>query len=175
MTDAIYYLGKLLPYIVLFPILSVLLLVILSIIFRRGMNNNNISLYGLFLDYSKKEIASLALIFLEFIILIETMFIKEFTVFCVLFTFTPILIYGIINLDLKNMIINVFGYGFLLIMCFFERVFLSYFLNVDNMWYVFILFLAVCIFILVINFYLMIRNLNNLSKDRIQKKKLSRV
>lgn len=174
MTDAIYYLSKLLPYIVLFPIMSILLLVVLYFIFKKGMNNNNVSLYGLFLDYSKKEIALLALIFLEFIILIETMFIKEFTIFCVLLTFTPILLYGIISLDLKNMIINVFGYGFLIIMCFFERVFLSYFLNVDNMWYVFILFLAVCIFIIVIDFYLMIRNLDSLSKSRIKKKRLAR-
>ena len=171
MADVVYYLNKLLPYIVLFPILSAILLFALFLLFKKGMNNNNVSLYGLFLDFSKKEVFSLALIFLGFIMVIETLFVTDFTPFCMVFVFTPALIYGIINLDLKSMIINVFGFGFLVVMCFFERVFLSYFLNVDDMWYVFILFLAVCIFIFVIDFYLLIRNLNSLSKNKIIKKK----
>ena len=167
MTEAIYYLSKLLPYLVIFPILSILLLLALYLIFKKGVSNNNVSLYGLFLEFNKKDIFSMSLIFLEFIVIIETMFISEFSLFSILFIFTPIVIYGTINLDLINMIINLFASAFLVVMCFLERVFLSYFQNVDNMWYALVLFMAVCIFIIVIDGYLLIRNINNLTKKRI--------
>ena len=171
MTEAIYYLSKLLPYLTAFPILAILLLLLLYFIFKKGVSNNNVSLYGLFLGFKKKDILSMALIFIEFIVIIETMFIQEFSYYCIVFVFTPILIYGTINLDLINMIMNLIVSSFLVVMCFFERVFLSYYLNVDSMWYALILFLAVCIFIIVIDNYLLMKNINNLTKKRIVKLK----
>lgn len=172
MAEAIYYLSKLLPYLTLFPVLAILLLLTLYLLFRKGVNNNNVSLYGLFLSFSKKDILTLALIFVQFVMIIETMFINNFSILCFLFIFTPILLYGTINLDLINMIINILGSSFLLIMCFFERTFLSYIRNVDNMWYVIILLVAVCLFILVLDIYMLMRNINVLTKKRINKAKL---
>ncbi len=172
MADVIYYLSKSLPYLVLFPILATLLLLILYLIFRKSISNDNVSLYGLFLSFSKKDIFSLALIFLEFILILESMFLKEFSYLNFVFIFTPILIYGTINLDLVNMITNLVAGSFLLAMCFFERVFISYILNVDKMWYVIILLVAVCIFIVILDVYLFMQNINNLTKKRINYERL---
>ncbi len=174
MAETMYYLSKLLPYIVLFPILAVVLLGVLYALFKKGMNNNNVSLYGLFLGFTKKDIFSLALIFIQFIVIIETMFMKNLSFYCILFIFTPILAYGIINLEFSNMIVNMIGSLFLLALCFFERTFLSYFLNINRVWYVFFLFLAVCIFIVVLDTYFLIRNIDNLAVKRINKEKKSK-
>ena len=172
MQEIVYYLSKSYLYLALFPVFAILLLAILYFIFRRSINNNNISLYGIFLSYTKKDILSLSLILLEFIIILETMFITKFSYFSILYIFTPILIYAIINMDLINMIINILGVLFISVLCFFERTFLSYILYIDNMWYVIILFVGVCILIVLLNTYMMIRNINILSKKRIKKEKI---
>ena len=171
MTETMYYLSKLLPYIVLFPVFAVILLAVLYVLFKKGMNNNNVSLYGLFLGFTKKDIFSLALIFIQYIVILETMFLKNLSFYCILFIFTPILVYGIINLEFGNMIINIISSMFLLVLCFFERTFLSYFTDVNGVWYVFFLFIAVCVFIIVLDTYLFIRNIDNLAIRRINKEK----
>jgi hypothetical protein len=171
MTETMYYLSKLLPYIVLFPVFAVMLLALLYLLFKKGMNNNNVSLYGLFLGFSKKDILSLALVFIQYIVIIETLFLKELSFYSILFIFTPILMYGIINLEFSNMIMNIISSLFLLVLCFFERTFLSYFLDINSVWYIFFLFLAVCIFIIILDTYLLMRNINNLTVNRINKEK----
>ena len=170
MTQTLYYLSELLPYLILFPLLSILLLIVLKVIFKNGMNDN-IALYGLFLDFPRKDVLLLALVFLQFLFIIETMVLNEFSYVIILFVFTPILLYGIISLDLVNMIMNILGDAFLLVLCFFKNIFLSYFLQVSTMWYVLILFFAVCLFILVIDMYLLIRNIDIISKRKIKKKR----
>lgn len=172
MTEIIYYLSKSYLYLVLFPIFAILLAGILYIKFKNNIKKNNISLYGMFLSLNRKDILSLALVLLEYIIILETMFITKFSYFSILYIFTPILIYAIINMDIINMIINIIGASFLLVMNFFERVFLSYILYVDKVWYVVVLFITVCILMFVINTYILMRNINEIVKKRVNKEKI---
>ena len=164
MTDIFYYLSKSFLYLALFPVFAIVLLIILYVLTKKSIKKNNISIYGIFLNFNKKNILSLALILLEYILIIETMFIINFSYTNIVLLFTPILIYAIINMDIINMIINILGTIFLLVMCFFERVFLSYILYVDVVWYVIALLIGVCTLIIIINTLIMMRNVNVLVK-----------
>ncbi len=170
MDEVIYNLSKLLPYIIVFPFMALLLL-FLHLIFRKGVNNNNISLYGLFLSLNNKDIVSFSLIFIQFIVILETMFLNGFTSYSLLFIFTPILIYGIINLDIVNMILNFLATAFLVVLCFLEQVFLSYLIDVNYVWYVLILFVSTCLFIVAFDVFILGKNINVLTKKRIDKAK----
>lgn len=172
MTEIVYYLSKSYLYLVLFPIFAIILAGILYIKFKKSIKNNNISLYGMFLSLNRKDILSLTLVLLEYIIVLESMFITKFSYFSILYIFTPILIYAIINMDIISMIVNIIGASFLLVMNFFERVFLSYILYVDKVWYVIVLFIAVCVLMFVINTYILMRNINEIVKKRVNKEKV---
>jgi len=172
MTEIVYYLSKSYLYLVLFPIFAIILAGILYIKFKKSVKNNNISLYGMFLSLNRKDILSLTLVLLEYIIVLESMFITKFSYFSILYIFTPILIYAIINMDIISMIVNIIGASFLLVMNFFERVFLSYILYVDKVWYVIVLFIAVCVLMFVINTYILMRNINEIVKKRVNKEKV---
>ena len=170
MEEVFYNLSKLLPYIIVFPFTAILLFA-LHLAFRRGVNNNNISLYGLFLSLSNKDVVSFSLIYIQFIIIIETMFLDGFSYYSLLLIFTPILFYGIINLDIISMFLNIFATVFMVVLCFFEQVFLSYLVNINYVWYVVVLFVALCMFIVAFDIFVLAKNINNVTKKRINKAK----
>ena len=169
MEQILYYLSKVLPYLVLFPLFAVLLLLALYIIFKIKANNNSMVLYGLFYNLSKKDILLLALIFTEFIVVMETSFVMNFTYLLFLFLFTPILLYVIINMDIISLVRNVIIISFLLLLYFFGRVFLYYYSYVNSSWYILMIYIMLLVFIFVIDLYMLIKNIISLI-DKIYKK-----
>ena len=162
MEQLLYYLSKLLPYLVLFPILTLLLWLVLYLLCKKGIKNNNVVLYGLFCDIQKKEVLLISLLLVEYIIIIESIFFSDFWILSLLFIFTPIVLYAIISLDFINMIMNIIATVFLLVLCFFGRVFISYFIRVDALWYVLLIFISLIVLILLMNTYILVKNINNL-------------
>ena len=69
------------------------------------------------------------------------------------------------------MFLNIFATIFMVVLCFFEQVFLSYLVNINYVWYVVVLFVALCMFIVAFDIFVLAKNINNVTKKRINKAK----
>lgn len=173
METIIYNLSGLFPYFVSFPIIVIFIFLFLKVFSKIIVKKNNIVMYGLLVNMGIKEISSYALVFLQFIVVIQTLFVSKFTIYNAVILFTPGVLYGIINLSLIEMIINIIATSFLGVVCIFEKIFYSYLVDVDMIWYVIVIFVILCLFVFVFDFYILIRNICQIMNRKMKREKIS--
>ena len=83
MNEVIYQLSYLLPYLIIFPFLSILLMVVLWLLSKRTITNSNISFYGLFMNLKFLDILALSFLFIYYFLIIESFFITTYTLYSV--------------------------------------------------------------------------------------------
>ena len=174
MNEVIYQLSYLLPYLIIFPLLSIILMVVLWLLSKRTLTNNNVSFYGLFMNLKFMDILSLSLLLIYYFIIIESFFITTYTMYSMIFFLIPIVLFNILSFN-GNIFRVLYSLGnaiLIFVMLFFKNVFYSYIVEISNSWYVVLLFIMLCIFIFLYATYVFLNSLLNvLRKNKYVKKK----
>lgn len=153
----IYQITNLLPYIALFPIITIFLVIIFSIVHKRKIDQH-FSFYGLFLDLNNKDIFSLSLLFIYYIFIVESLFVNNFSLIHFLFLLLPITIFNIINKYIVNLLVNIINSCFIYALLICKSIFFNYLIDVTVVWYVVVILLLLSLFIFFYASYFFIRN-----------------
>lgn len=160
MEEVMYQLTKLIPYFIMFPFFSLLTYITLYCISRRKIDKESISIYGIFINLNNKDLLLLSLALMQFILQIESLFVMDFSYYIIIFIYLPIILFDIVSKSFFRFPIDLFNSTLITVLLFFKDAFYSYIMNVSMLWYIFMLFLVLCIFITVISTYSFVNNFN---------------
>ena len=177
MNEVIYQLSYLLPYLIIFPFLSILLMVVLWLLSKRSITNNNISFYGLFMNLKFIDILALSFLFIYYFLIIESFFITTYTLYSVVLFVIPVIMFNILSFS-GNIFKVLFSLGnaiLIFIMLYFKNIFYSYIVEISSSWYIVVLFIMLCIFIFLYATYIFLNSLLNvLKRNKFIRKKESK-
>ena len=170
MEEAIYQLTKLIPYFILFPIAAIVVSIVLKIISKKKINNSNVTIYGLLMNLNNKENFLISLLLIGYIMEIESIFVMEFSIFSVVFIYLPILLFDILCMSFIRIPVDLLESTFVIALLFFKNIFFSYMMEVGIIWYVLVLFVILCAFIVVFSTYTLTGNFNRILKSKTKVK-----
>lgn len=170
MSDMFYSLKPIIPYLILFPILVVLLVVFLFMISRRGIQSYNAGLYGLFYQLDNIKTISLSFLILFLFSIIGFTFIRGFSIYHLL---VMMVLVSFCNIIIRNKIYLILGNVFVLFVAallYFKNIFVMYLLYVDKLFYIQILVISIDVFVLFSSLFYFLLNFNVLffGKDKLR-------
>lgn len=166
MEEVMYQLTKLIPYFLLFPFVALIVFGILIFLTKKKVNQKNMVLYGLFMNLSGKGEFLISLLITHFIIEMESLFVMEFSLYSLFFLISPILIFDIMTKRFIKIPFDIIEIIFLVLLIFFKNLFYSYMIDVAVLWYVLLLFVVLCVFIVIFSTYTFAGNINYLVKEK---------
>ena len=174
MNEVIYQLSYLLPYLIIFPFLSILLMVVLWLLSKRTITNSNISFYGLFMNLKFLDILALSFLFIYYFLIIESFFITTYTLYSVVLFLIPLIMFNLCSFsgNIFRVLFSMSNAVLIFIMLYFKNIFYSYIVEISSSWYVVVLFIMLCIFIFLYATYIFLNSLLNvLKRNKFIKKK----
>ena len=169
MDEFIYVFNKLLPYFLIFPIFVIVLYIILALIYKTKINNDNISLFGLFINLNSIDVLLMSLLLVQLYFIVCSLFIMKFSIYSFIFILLPIILFGILSKDYFKIIINLLYSVFICVLLIFKDIFFSYVVEVDMLWYVVFIFIVLCLTILVLSLFMFLSNFNRIFKKKKNK------
>ena len=173
MGQIMYELTKLLPYFIIFPVLAFILYIGAHFMSKRQLTNENASFYGLFMNLRTIDMVSLSLLFIHYFLIIESIFVTENSIYTFLLLFIPMITFNILNFNLIRVIPSLLNSLLIYVLLFFKTIFYSYIIEIQPAWYVIILFIVLCAFVVLYSTYVTLNDLLTVLKhDEFVKKKI---
>jgi hypothetical protein len=173
MGQIMYELTKLLPYFIIFPVLAFILYIGAFILSRKKLTNENASFYGLFMNLRTVDMVSLSLLFIHYFLIIESIFVTENSIYMFILLFLPMITFNILNFNLIRVIPSLLNSLLIYVLLFFKTIFYSYIIEIQPAWYVIILFIVLCAFVVLYSTYVSLTDLLTVLKhDEFVKKKI---
>ena len=164
MSEVIYQLSYLLPYLIIFPVLSIILMLVLWFLSKRKITNKNVSFYGLFMNLKFMDVLALSCLVIYYFIIIESFFVTSYyTIYSVVFFMLPIIAFNVVSFN-GNIFKTAFSLGnalLLLTMLFFKNIFYTYIIDYNNSGYMIVLLVMLCVFVFLYATYVFLNSLLN--------------
>ena len=173
MGQVMYELSKMLPYFIIFPVLAFILYIGANIMSKKQLTNENASFYGLFMNLRTVDMISISLLIIHFFLIAESLFVTENTIYVLLLLFIPMMTFNILNFNLIRVIPSLINSLLIYVLIFFKTIFYSYIIEIQPAWYVILLFIVLCAFIILYSTYVLLTDLLTVLKhDEFVKKKI---
>lgn len=173
MGQIMYELTKLLPYFIIFPVLAFILYIGSFIMSKKTLTNENASFYGLFMNLRTVDMVSLSLLVIHYFLIIESIFVTDNSIYIFILLFIPMITFNLLNFNLIRVIPSLVNSLLIYVLLFFKTIFYSYIVEIQPAWYVILLFIVLCAFVVLYSTYVFLTDLLTVLKhDEYVKKKI---
>ena len=156
MIDYFFDLRDVFPYLYCFPI--GLLIVFLIFFFGKSkIQKHGIAFYGVFMGLTNRNILSLSLLFIYYYFIIVSIFINRFSFLTLILLVVPISLFHFINFYFIRFFIDAINTVLIYTMLYSKSIFYHYMIEVGRFWYVALLYVLLCFFIILYATYIFIR------------------
>ena len=171
MEALIYELSRLLPFMILFPVVVLIFYIIMLILSKKKINTKNAGIYGVLMNFDNKDVLKFSLIVVAYLFIIESIIVVDNSYYSINFVLIPIILFEIMNSSFLKIPIDLIELAFIYFILTFKNIFYSYVFNVNMLWYVVVLYVVLCIFIFLFATYFLFENINILMNKKIDKEK----
>ena len=167
----LFELSNVFSYLIIFPTVMLVFYLITLILSKRDINNNNIGIYGWLMSIKNIDILKISLLVVFYISVINTVITIDSNYYDLIFIVIPIVTFEIINKSYLKIFIDFIELYLLYFILIFKNIFFAYFINVTALWYIILLYVILCVFVLFFASYLVTANINSLSGNYINNNK----
>ena len=146
MIDYFFNIESCLLYLILFPVYLLVLFIVFKI-GKRTIEKNKIAFYGMFMGLTNRYILALAFLAFYHYIVIVSVFINSFSYIHLILLFVPIIMFHIISLSFLGLIIDLIQTALIFLLLYSKTILYNYIVNVGSFWYVLVLYVCLCLFI----------------------------
>lgn len=162
MNNEFYNLKPLVPYLLLYLLLFLILSISLIIIGNKKITSKNAGFYGLFLNLNNRKILSISFILTYLFVIIESIIINDLSYTHLVIFIILSCLCNIIVLNYKFLIVSLIYSFFIYYVLYFQKIFIDYTKDIDVLWYIVILIVAMSIFSLITLLIIVIKNLRSI-------------
>ena len=162
----IYNFNKLLPYFFIFPIFIILVILILNIISKKKVTENNIYIFGIFINLNNKDILLICLLLIQFYFIVSSLFVNNSSYYVILFLLLPTIAFTLLVKKYYRLIANIILTIFIYTLIIFKDVFYSYINEVTPIWYVNLIYIVLCLSILAFSIFNFVFNFSVIIKNK---------
>ena len=139
MTDYFYSLYPMVPYLMAFPILLIIFSVAIYVFISREISDRTVGFYGLFINLSNRKIAAISFIIVYYFIFISSIVVSKYSIINLFVLLALAILANIVVLNIKYSVGAVFFTIFMYYIIYFQKMFINYVIDIDNLWYLDIL------------------------------------
>lgn len=158
MDDFFFSLKPYIPYLIIFPCLLTIFLLIATYICKKNINNKNAGFFGIFMSLNNFKTLSLSFVLAYYFFIIESIIINRFSIINLIILLILGVLANIICLNWQYIILSIINSTFIYIMVYFQKIFISYTLDVDKEWYIIALAIVLSIFGIVFGTFFSLKN-----------------
>ena len=171
MESIIYELGKILPYLIIFPVFVLFFYIFTIVLSKKKISDKNVGIYGVLMNFDNYDVLKISLLVVCYLFIIESIIIVDSSYYSINFILLPIVCFEIINHSYLKILLDLVEIGFVYFILIFKNIFYSYLINVNVLWYIVVLYIILCIFIFLFATYLLFENINVLMSKKMKKVK----
>lgn len=157
-----------LHYMVLFFILVIIFEIIFYLVSSRKINNKNIGIYGILMSFDNVDLLKVSLLVVCYLVIIELIILTEMNYYVINFILIPIISFEILNKSYAKIIIDILEIVFIYFILIFKNIFFAYLSSINMIWYIVLLYIIICGFILLFNTYFLFENINILMNKKVK-------
>lgn len=162
MREFFFSLKPVIPYLLGFLVFLVAFCLLLYINYRRNVNDENVGYYGLILKFNNRKILAISCLSIYYLIIIESVFYKYFSSTNLLIFLLLTVLANVFALNLKYLLVSSLYTVFIYYLIYFQKIFISYTMDVEKIWYVELLIILITIFSIFLASYCVIKNIESL-------------
>ena len=169
MSDIVYALKPIVPFIVFFLVLFFILFFTIFFFEKKGVDDFSAGYFGFFMNISKIRILALSILITYYFFMIESIFLNTFSIINLIIFLVLAIAANILAFNLKYLIMSTIFSIAMYVGLYFQKIFIGYLKDVDRIWYLQICAVLLGLFMVLITTLFVFRNASSMSL----KKKMS--
>ena len=131
---------------------------IISYFLKKYKDKENVYLYGLLLNFDRKQILSLSLIFIKFTHLIFLAFAFNLEIYSLVFILILSILFNIFNFKFIHLLLDICVCFVLYFILLSKHILISYCFDVEVLWYVILLIVLLSLFIIIASLFIFLKD-----------------
>lgn len=159
-------LNVIMHYMILFFVLTILFILCMYFASHRKISNKNIGIYGIFMSLDNIDALKISLLIVCYLFILELTILTEINYYLINFILIPIISFEIINKTYYKILVDIFEIAFIYFIFIFKNIYFAYLNDVNMLWYVLVLYVIICVFIILFGTYFLFENINMLMNKK---------
>ena len=159
-------LNVIMHYMILFFVLTILFILCMYFASHRKISNKNIGIYGIFMSLDNIDALKISLLIVCYLFILELTILTEIKYYLINFILIPIISFEIINKTYYKILVDIFEIAFIYFIFIFKNIYFAYLNDVNMLWYVVVLYVIICVFIILFGTYFLFENINMLMNKK---------